>query len=79
MRTLLVALSMFIAASAFSQDADSVVDSAAQKAIADSMRSLLRPDSRVFLYAMDPRLPRGRAHKRTEMFRGYRVLGRAEI
>jgi hypothetical protein len=45
----------------------------------DSLRSLLRPESRVFLYAMHPELPRGPARKRAEIFHGYRVLGRAEI
>ena len=79
MRTLIAALLVLVAASAFSQDQGSPVDPVAQKTLADSLRSLVRPDSRVFLYAMDPRLPRGRARKGTEMFHGYRVLGRAEI
>ena len=79
MRTLVAALLVLIATSAFPQEHGSLVDPVAQKALADSLRSLLRPESRVFLYAMDPRLPRGRARKGTEMFHGYRVLGRAEI
>ena len=79
MRTLVAALLVLTAATAFPQDQDSLVDPVAQKALADSFRSLLRPESRVFLYAMDPRLPRGRGRKRADLFHGYRVLGRAEI
>jgi uncharacterized protein (DUF488 family) len=79
MRPLITALLVLVAARAFPQDQNSLVDPVAQKALADSLRSVLRPDSRVFLYAMDSRLPRGRASKRTEMFQDYRVLGRAEI
>ena len=79
MRTLIAVLLVLIAASAFPQDHDSGVDPVAQKALSDSVRSLLRPESRVFLYAMHPELPRGRARKRADLFHGYRVLGRAEI
>jgi hypothetical protein len=79
MRILIALLLVLIATSASPQDPDSLVDPAAQKALADSLSSLLRPESRVFLYAMHPELPRGRARKRAEMFHGYRVLGRTEI
>ncbi|HVF72936.1 MAG TPA: hypothetical protein VM940_15140 [Chthoniobacterales bacterium] len=55
-----------------------LVDSAEQMRIAGSLQALVRPNARVVLYSLDPNVyeepPAG-----TEIFRGYRVLGRAEI
>jgi hypothetical protein len=58
---------------------ESLVDSAEQNRIADSVQALLRPNSRVILYSLDPVVYEEPAPAGTEMFRGYRVLGRAEI
>jgi hypothetical protein len=56
-----------------------LVESAEQNRIADSLQVMLRPNSRVILYSLDPIVYEDPAPSGIEMFQGYRVLGRAEI